>query len=47
LFREKEKIRKWEDDKQAAKLHQAIARLRSNIHKEYRAYIQDNMLDPR
>ena len=45
LFREKEKIRKWEDDKQAAKLHQDIARLRSNIHKEYRAYIQDNMLD--
>ncbi len=47
LFREKEKIRKWEDDKQAAKLHQDIARLRSNIHKEYRAYIQDNMLDPK
>jgi len=47
LFREKEKIRKWENDKQAAKLHQDIARLRSNIHKAYREYIQDNMLDPK
>ena len=47
LFREKEKIRKWENDDQAAAAHQELARLRGKIHKEYRQYIQDNMLDPK
>ncbi len=47
LFREKEKIRKWKDDKQAADAHQEIARLRGNIHREYREYIQTHMIDPK
>jgi hypothetical protein len=47
LFREKEKIRKWKNDDQAAAAHQELARLRGKIHKEYRQYIQDNMLDPK
>ena len=47
LFREKEKILKWKDKDQAAATHQEIARLRGNIHKEYRQYIQDNMIDPK
>jgi 2'-5' RNA ligase len=45
LFREKEKIRKWKNDDQAAAAHKEIVRLRGNIHKEYRQYIQDNMID--
>lgn len=45
LYREQEIIQKWKDQPRAIALHKIICRYRGAMHKEYRQFIQNNMID--
>jgi N12 class adenine-specific DNA methylase len=45
LYRERGIIQKWKDPAHVKTLNKQIVRLRGGMHKEYRAFIEDNMID--